>query len=537
MKIQNKTFVRALSMTALVGCAVLAAVPSFGENPAAVQHVEQQLAASNARHVYIMTDKPLYKPGESIWFKSWQTFRGVPAQGQEGATFELVDPRGSVVMRKSVQAVGGMATNDFIIPPQMVGGEYKLQVIYDKGATHARSIVISTYQPPRIKKTLDLLREAYGPGDRVEATVKLHRATGEPLANHTITALVNLDGQELHRLTLKTNRRGVALVAFDLPDAIAVGDSVLTVVVDEGGLIESIQRRVPILTGKVRMELFPEGGDLVTGLPGRVYVRARDLSGEPVDVAGVVVDDTGATVARFETAHKGKGRFELVPERHRNYSVKLTRPHGVRQVFDLPAAQLQGCALRAVDDLADDAPVKTRPVKVAVRCTQAQDMTVVGVLRERLVSHASARVTADKDTVMSLAMPDSAQGAVRVTLHQADGRPVAERLVYRGRTRGLTVKVQADKETYNPRDKVELTVQVADASGQPVQGSFAMAVVDDTVLSFADDRSAHLVSRLFLEAEMPGQTIKDPNFYFGDDPLAPQALDLLLGTSGWRRFQ
>ncbi len=71
----------------------------------------------------------------------------------------------------------------------------------------------------------------------------------------------------------------------------------------------------------------------------------------------------------------------------------------------------------------------------------------------------------------------------------------------------------------------------------PVRFPSGAVPVDDSVLSLADDRGARILARLYLEPEMPGQTIRDPNFYFSADPAAPAALDLLLGTQGWRRFR
>ncbi len=64
----------------------------------------------------------------------------------------------------------------------------------------------------------------------------------------------------------------------------------------------------------------------------------------------------------------------------------------------------------------------------------------------------------------------------------------------------------------------------------------AISVVDDAVLSFADDKTEHVLAAMYLLPEMPGQVIDEPNFYFSGDKRAPAAMDLLLGTQGWRRF-
>ena len=109
--------------------------------------------------------------------------------------------------------------------------------------------------------------------------------------------------------------------------------------------------------------------------------------------------------------------------------------------------------------------------------------------------------------------------------------------MYRGRGADLHVSVTPDRASYAPRDKVALVVKTTDEGGRPVPADVALAVVDDTVLNFADSKTGNILAQLYLEPEMPGQTVAEPNFYFPKDAKAPEALDLVLGTQGWRRFE
>jgi len=146
-----------------------------------------------------------------------------------------------------------------------------------------------------------------------------------------------------------------------------------------------------------------------------------------------------------------------------------------------------------------------------------------------------------KPVTVALKLPDDGsvalQGAARLTLFNTDRKALAERLFYLGKADALNVEIKADKESYAPRDLVTLEIAVTDAKGNPVEGDFALSVVDDTVLNYADDKTGEILASLLLLPEMPGQLIDEPNFYFSDDEKAPRALDLLLGTQGWRRFE
>jgi hypothetical protein len=498
--------------------------------------VDEQLAGIQGKAIHLMTDKPLYHPGEAIWFRAWEvavkTLSGLP--GEHGITFQLLDARGGKLLEKRVLARGGMATNDFVIPAGIAGGGFTLRAISDAGAKQDRAITVSAYEAPRIKKTLDFLRTSYGPGEEVTAKVTIESPTGGPLAGVKAVAIITVDGAEIARTNVFPDDKGRAWVRFALPSKIAKGDGLLTIQVDGGGFVESIQRRIPIALEDVQISMYPEGGDLVTGLPSRVYLAARDPQNQPVEVEGQVFDDKGTLVSDLRSVWGGMARFSFTPAKDRAYSVKLTKPRGASagKTFSVPGAKASGCTLRTVDDYTS----ATGDLKVKVQCSDRQDVLATAVLREKLLAKTSAATAPGAAATLSLPMPKDAIGAVRVTLFDSERRPLAERLVYRGLGAEMRVSVKADRANYSPREKVTLTVETKDASGKPVAGDVAIAVVDDTVLKYADDDEGHILAQLYLLPEMPGQSVREPNFYFGKDRRAPEALDLLLGTQGHRRF-
>lgn len=486
------------------------------------------------RRAYIQTDKPLYQPGESIWVRLDLRATGTLVGANAGATLDLVAPRGATVSQKHVYASLGVAQADFELPGTLEGGEYTLQVTLDDGSRDTRKIVVNTYEAPRLKKSVELLRKAYGEGDKVSAAVEIKRATGEPFADKALSAVVTVDGVETARLSVKTDKAGVAALGFDLPAKIARGDGLLTILADDGGVTESIQKRIPIVTKALAVGLFPEGGDLIEGVPGRVYFAAKTPLGKPADVEGRVVDDRGTVVATLRSIRDGLGRFDLTPSSGRTYSVEITKPVGITSRFSVPAAKPSGCALRAVDGAAPD------KVRVAAICDSAREIVVAAVLREQRVAGGAVQVEAKKPSLIELPVPATQQGAVRVTLLSSKDEPLAERLVYHGRGQDLRVSITADKKAYSPRERVKLKVKTTDGAGKPVRASVGLGVVDDTVLSFADDKSARVLAHLFLEPELSNleaEPLEEPNFYFSDKPEAPAAMDALLATRGWRKFE
>jgi hypothetical protein len=487
------------------------------------------------QRTYIQTDKPLYQPGETVWFRAdlratKTLVGGLPV----GATVQLVSPRGAVVASKQVLVQNGVARNDFALDPGIEGGEYTVQLVSPSGATDTRKIIVNTYEAPRLTKTLELLRKAYGPGDPVSAALEIKRTTGEPFGDRAATAVVTIDDAEVARVPVKTDKEGKALVRFQLPASIARGDGLVTVLVEDAGVTESIQKRIPIVMNALQLAVFPEGGDLVEGVASRVYFMAKTLIGKPADIEGRVVDDRGRQVATFSSIHDGMGRFELEPAAGTRYHLEITRPANIVTRVDVPAARPDGCVLRSVDARA------TEVLRVAAICKTRRQLQIEATLRENRLAGGAFAVEAGRPALVELPIATGQQGAVRVTLFSDHQEPLAERLVYFGRGANLKVAITPDRTSYSPRERVKLRVHTTDARGRPVKASVGLAVVDDTVLSFADDKTARILAHVYLEPELgatAADPIEEPNFYFGDKPEAAAAMDALLATRGYRRFE
>ena len=484
---------------------------------------------------YIQLDKPLYQPGETIWLRATSANSADLAllEGESGAHLELISPKGAVVIDQYVHEKNGVASTDFAIPEGVQGGEYKVRLRRDRGGQFSRPVIVSVYQAPRFKKKMDFVRKAYGPGDVVAATIEVKKPTGEPFADQTLRAQMTLDGQQLPKVQVQTDAQGNALVKMQLPKKIERGDALLTVLVDDSGITESVSKRVPIVLKKIKLSFFPEGGDMVEGLPARVYFYAQNMIDKPADIEGRIVDDHGQAMSRFSSFHDGMGRFSFVPATGRSYHAEITRPVGISEHFNLPIASEKGCVLRHFDDPAG----RKTSSDFSIRCSESQDLVVAMSMRNKRVATVSAKVNAGEQTVLHLqAENPQAQGVARVTVFSKDLEPLAERLVFNGWHRDLQLRLIPERKNYAPRDKVTLKIEAKDAQGQPVQANLALAVVDDTVLSFADDKTAQIHARMLLETELPGK-IEEANFYFDrKKPKAAKALDMLMGTRGWRKF-
>src|SRR5262249_60823007 len=114
----------------------------------------------------------------------------------------------------------------------------------------------------------------------------------------------------------------------------------------------------------------------------------------------------------------------------------------------------------------------------------------------------------------------------------------AERLVYKQPKEELNVTVRPDRSTYVPGQRPTLTVQARNENEESAPAIVMLAVVDKSVITMADEKTARSMPTHFLlttEVRRP-EDLEYADFLVGPHPKASAALDLLLGTQGWRRF-
>ena len=231
----------------------------------------------------LQTDKPLYKPGETMWFRAFRAEGSKTPDQRTMAKVVLLDPSGGVVFNSFLAVRDGMFAGAVDLPNNGTGGRHVLQLLLGDVKVAERAIQVDSFETPRLIKKLDFVRQGYGGGEVARAKVLFRRTNGSPLSNQLLRVQATVDGSRLDETTVTTDASGHAVVAVQLPDELTRGEGIVTILTEDGGITESITRALPLIAKRVDLGFFPEGGDLIQGLRSRVYFRARKLTGKPAD--------------------------------------------------------------------------------------------------------------------------------------------------------------------------------------------------------------------------------------------------------------
>ena len=272
------------------------------------------------------------------------------------------------------------------------------------------------------------------------------------------------------------------------------------------------------------VQFFPEGGQLVQGLPSRVGFKVLDGAGRSLAATGTVADARGNVVATFSTLKYGLGSFLLPPPAAgASYVVTLRLPGGATITSRLPAAQAQGYTL----SLQEASPT-------TLRLTVAGQPDATGPVH--LLGHAGQRVAvaltkplAGGQASFLINRGSLPAGITHFTVFDGARQALAERLYFRAPSQPLVLAGQATKATYAPRERVEMQLRASQAA------NLSVAVYQLDSLSAASP--ADISGYLLLAADLKGH-VENPGYYVRDSSAAGRAAaDNLMLTQGWSRFR
>ena len=261
----------------------------------------QDLGGDERYLIYASTDKPVYREEESLYLRAvfLNAADNTPVKssaissinnGQIGINVKIRGPKGDFVFQGYGAGDDSTAGIKWDIPAGTAGGQYTALVSSPAmGIPETeRSFEIRTYRAPRLKTQIEFTREGYGPGDLVQASIKVDRAEGGVPEGAKITVLARVDGTEVfNKPGYVISADGTLSTEFNLPQKISVGDGSLSFIIEDGGVVETASKTLPILLQTMEIAFYPEGGDLIAGLTSRVYVQARRPDGKPADIEGI----------------------------------------------------------------------------------------------------------------------------------------------------------------------------------------------------------------------------------------------------------
>ena len=447
-------------------------------------------------NVFLMTDKVRYKPGETIWFRAFTSKTDNPLVSDESSklNLSLFDKTGKNVTKGTFRMSNGSTSGDLKIPENLMGETYFL-VAYSSEQS-------SLGQVPIVKLSIDpeysnqWVVEAVAKdsisisGKKNELRVVLWDNSGAVQKNEQLRYEIKNGSETLEKDKLKTDENGKVTIPFTIP-AKTNGEPFICELSDSRGDWKH-EVFLPSNLDPVVIRFYPEGGNLITGVPTKVGFTAFNKWGIPVDVEGSVLNQDGELVTPVKTLTKGLGLLSIVSPGQQKYKLLLSGKVGQNQSFELPAPATDGLAISVVKTDAEFIyanlifPDKQKH-SVALTVTHgnnvywAGDMEINGIGR--------LKIPADQ-------LP---QGVNLLSVFTKEGNLLAERIIFRDNKQELKISVQPEKNSLSVGGKMNVKVRLTDENNQPLSGNIAVSVTDEFR---SDSEKPQIEEYLQIESEL-----------------------------------
>lgn len=486
-----------------------------------VQRFWRQTCLFPSEKIYVQTDRTVYAGGDTIWFRAFvvNALDNMKETASRYVYTELVDPLGEIVQRVRIKQDADSLFYGYLPLDEFAAdGTYTLRAYtrYMENQGEAFFFRKSLQVVSPWSKDVEVTASVRPNGGKWAVDLSCIEKAGSKAVNLEKAHLFGKGKEELRHTPLA---QGTAF-CYE-----ADAHSLPVVRLEIGNYSRFIPLR-PEATD-YQVDFFPEGGTLLAGVMQKVAFKALNDLGESEEIEGVLYNGDGKQVSAFSTSHAGMGSFSWIPEAGKNYYVECTSKGGLKKRFDLPAPEQNRYALQVHRS--------ERGFVVSVNSSVAEESRErLNVLVHQRGLPLLAHSLVPPYTALRLDKASISPGVVNIVLLDFSGKILSERLVFIKQKEGHSLEIVPDRAQYGTRDLVKLTTQLHDASGQPLDGDFLLAVTNDS--DVLPDSTSSIQSSLLLSADLRGY-IDDPEWYFREDSRErDECLDLLMLTHGWRKY-
>ncbi|MFC2112526.1 hypothetical protein ACFLTA_04585 [Bacteroidota bacterium] len=485
--------------------------------------------------VYIHTDREVYAPEDTLWFKAYIRDRGDLRISGRSQTFyvNLVDGNGTSVNQGKFFIQGSDVSGQLKLDHQLPEGLYYLtgysswMMNFSPDAIFSKQILVKKDVRDNYHLVASYNKSSFFPGDTIKIFVHCYDEFDREVEEVKFSYRILSDKEILMRGRANTTGSGIDPLILILPDQMTELPEIRLDAIFKGKLLDTLYT-LPV-NFDLWVDFYPEGGHLINGVTSRIAFKSQNSRGLPIETEGEIIDQNGTSLHKVNTDHDGMGLFTITPETGQGLSLKLNQPAGMHKIFPFPEAVDSGWQLIA------ETRGEFLNLSVKRKNTVSDTALITIIIRGYVQYHKQIQVRNRES--LNIPTEDLSPGIAVVTLFDHRMLPMAERLVFIKPQDEINVIQKTIRKHYIPRDEISLDIDLFTDRSIDLSGSYSLSVIDDQLCleDFIDEPDIR--TSFLLSPEIKGR-INNPSYYMQtDNKTVQQHLDLLLMTQGWRDYE
>lgn len=496
-----------------------------------------------AEKVYVHFDKPYYSVADTMFFKAYVTFeQNVPSPLSKVVYVDVLNSQDSLVKSLKLPVTNGMAYGSLDL--DMVNfkqGNYYVRAytvwMFNSSPDYffTKTIPIGEAIDKKLITHISYNTTQGDKGQTIQAQIQYKNMDKIAMANKTVNWSVTSNYEVVSKGKGVTDQNGILKISITprKNETITKGDLVTELNTGTQEILSSSFVLKP-KSGTNDVQFFPEGGEMIKGIPIQIAFKAIQPNGLGIDINGTVTDNEGNQITTFTSSHLGMGSFYLNVEGTKTYKANVTFKDGTKKSFDMPKPVESGISIQASAATPELINFKLVANDAYFQQNQGKSLYIVAQNGGRIYYAAQSKLAAQV-TAAKIPTDKFPSGIIQLTLFSATGEPISERLIFVMHKNAMNLTLKTDLAAYKPRQKVKLTVSAKD-SLQRLVGDFSVSVTDQQKVPVDENTEITIQSSLLLTSDLQG-FVERPNYYFvKTDDKKRAELDVLMLTQGYRRF-
>ena len=497
------------------------------------EKLEHDIKVKSAPKVLLVTDKPLYQPGQMIHIRALALsgFDLTPAASRD-LLLEVSDGKGNKVFKKSLKTSDyGIASADFQLADEVNQGDYRIQATLGDQQSD-KTVTVKPYVLPKFKLDAKADKKFYLPKETVTVEFQGDYIFGKPLAGAKVkvtASTFDVAFKDFFTFETKTDANGHAKFDVKLPDyfvgqPLASGNGIVKVeikITDTADHTETVSKTYPVVDQAVRINFVPEGGRVIPGVENRIFVAATYPDGGPAAKCDVNVwfgqkaegkpfktvttDETGLAEfttepapRRFRLGEWAETKVEVLGQQN---VVPAWLPKNLLDLFaeakDAQGNQAKTHVVLTSEPMGENILLRLDKalyqggdtINVDVRTSGGMPTVYLDVVRAGQTLLTKWVDVKDGKASYKLDLPENVFGSLEIHAYQvlSTGEIVRDaRVVYVQPGTDLKIDVKADKNVYLPGKEGVIKFSVTDKSGKPTVAALGVLIVDEAVYALQD---------------------------------------------------
>ncbi|MBN2274568.1 MAG: hypothetical protein JXR41_06125 [Bacteroidales bacterium] len=410
--------------------------------------------------VFLHTDKYMYKPGETVWFKGYVasfTCEQTPLYSND-LYIKLLDHQNEELVYRRYPIVNNGVSGYITLPKSTGKGKYHL-VAYtswmkniDPDRIFAKELIVVKNNRRRIIADFRLLDEKPCFSDTLRAILHVRNQNGEPVSGASVAYYIQGLDKKLKQGNTITDPQGIAQVNEIIPLHKIRNACFINFIISSKQGTGKYIFPLPYSSEDVRLQFISGHNYLLRGHENMINFKAFTKDGFPVCCEGEIINQEGKALLLFKSGINGQGSFTMTPT-DSVYKARIVFPPG-DSLFLLPSIRTSGIYLdyKGIQ--------KNALLFEVIVIPELMNMKTTWIASSSRKKYWSSEIDVSGNTLVKIPMPEGRKELIQVSVFGENNDLLYDNLI-KGETTENPLQIITDKNSYSKRKKVTVEIIVS----------------------------------------------------------------------------